>query len=92
MPDYGWNNKLWELKIPETVKGADKLVQKGIHQIENKPGGLILDIKKLDENDQKKVMESAVKRIKRSSKQTIDLVEKNDNELISIVRIKIGDE
>ena len=92
LPDYGWNNKLWELKIPETVKGVDKLVQKGIHQIEDEPGGMILDIKKIDEKDWKKVMESAVNRIKRSSKQTIDLIEKNDNELISILRIKIGDE
>lgn len=47
-PDYLWNGKLWELKTPDkmTLNAIDKRLQKGIHQISNNPGGVIINLKK----------------------------------------------
>lgn len=41
-PDYKWNEELWDLKSPESVKSFTKRMRKGIHQIESAPGGLIV--------------------------------------------------
>lgn len=43
MPDYLWNGKLWDLKTATTEKSANSLIRKGLHQIENNPGGIFLD-------------------------------------------------
>lgn len=88
LPDFGWNNKLWELKTPNTVEGTDKLIHKGIHQIEKKPGGIILDVKNLNEEEQEEAIDVAINRIRRSSKHNIDLIIKKENKLIRILRIK----
>lgn len=43
MPDYIWNSKLWDLKTATTEKSANSLIRKGLHQIEDNPGGIFLD-------------------------------------------------
>ena len=45
-PDYKWNDQLWDLKSPESIKSLNKRIQKGIHQIESAPGGIIIDLPK----------------------------------------------
>ena len=42
--DYLWNESLWELKSITSAKAADSAVRKGIKQIFDNPGGIILDI------------------------------------------------
>lgn len=42
-PDYIWNGKLWDLKTATTEKSANGLIRKGLHQIEDNPGGIFLD-------------------------------------------------
>ena len=41
--DYSWNEKLWELKNTSTEKAANSAIRKAIKQIEQKPGGIILN-------------------------------------------------
>ena len=43
MPDYNWRGKLWELKSTSTANATDSAVRKAIKQIQNNPGGIILD-------------------------------------------------
>lgn len=50
MPDYLWNGKYWELKTITTEKAADSALRKALKQIENKPGGIILDFQKKDKD------------------------------------------
>lgn len=42
-PDYLWNNKFWELKSTTTEKSANSAIRKGIKQIRDNPGGIILN-------------------------------------------------
>lgn len=42
-PDYLWNNKLWDLKTPEKISGANSLTRTGIKQIKPNPGGVMLN-------------------------------------------------
>lgn len=41
-PDYLWRGKLWELKSISTSKAADMAIRKGIKQIAENSGGIIL--------------------------------------------------
>ncbi len=45
-PDYLWDGKLWELKNPKSEKGINSALKKSLKQIQNNPGGVILDIGK----------------------------------------------
>ena len=42
--DFLWNGALWDLKSLTSAKAADSAVRKGIKQIYDNPGGIILDI------------------------------------------------
>ena len=42
-PDYEWMGMLWDLKSPSTEKAANGLIKKGMKQIKNNPGGIILN-------------------------------------------------
>lgn len=41
--DYLWRGKLWDLKGPSTEKAANSAIRKGLQQIRDNPGGVILD-------------------------------------------------
>lgn len=41
--DFLWNGKLWDLKNTSTTKSVDVAVRKGLKQIADNPGGIILD-------------------------------------------------
>ena len=42
-PDYIWNGKLWDLKTATTEKSANSAVRHGLKQIQENPGGIILN-------------------------------------------------
>ena len=46
--DYLWNGKLWDLKTTTTEKAANSAIRKGLKQIRENPGGIILDYKYCD--------------------------------------------
>lgn len=41
-PDYLWNGKYWDLKSISTEKAADSAIRYGLKQIQENPGGLVL--------------------------------------------------
>lgn len=43
MPDFEWRGRLWELKTTSTANATDNAVRKAIKQIQDNPGGIILD-------------------------------------------------
>lgn len=43
--DYLWRGKLWDLKTPSSPKAADDRIRHGAKQIQENPGGIILDFK-----------------------------------------------
>ena len=84
-PDYRWNGKLWDLKTPKGLNGVSKRLQKGLKQIENKPGGVIID---LDAGGIP--IEKAIKtingRMKMSGKFTTDIMLIKNGSIAKIVR------
>ena len=42
-PDYIWNGKMWDLKTASTEKSANSAVRHGLKQIQENPGGIILN-------------------------------------------------
>lgn len=44
--DFLWNDKLWDLKSVTSEKAADSAIRKGLKQIKDNPGGIILDYRK----------------------------------------------
>lgn len=60
--DFLWRGKKWELKNVSTEKAANSAIRKGLHQISDNPGGIILEYKKeIDTEELAKVIESRVK-------------------------------
>lgn len=66
--DYLWKGKLWDLKIPENKNGIDKRMRKGVNQILNNPGGLIVDMKNSKISKQEFVDSVVKKMIERFNK------------------------
>lgn len=64
MPDYSWNKKYWELKTTTTEKSADGAIRRAIKQIEEKPGGIILDYRNcnIDFSKLQKIIDDRMKR------------------------------
>lgn len=88
-PDYIWNGKYWELKSPScaSLNAIDKRLQKGLHQIEKNPGGVILNL----ENTQVDINSIATKienRLTRHSDNNIgcDVIVLIDGELKLVIR------
>ena len=82
-PDYVWNGKLWELKTVSTENAANKALRKGIHQIENNPGGVILDYgeKKIDRN---LLIEVLNKRMQWYPEANLDILIRSENKFCII--------
>ncbi|MBR0456520.1 MAG: hypothetical protein IJJ01_07595 [Firmicutes bacterium] len=85
--DYIWNDAYWELKNPESLKGIDKLVQKGLKQIAKNPGGLIIDIG--DYNfSMDKVIEKIEGRLfrKENENMALDVMLVKKNRVVKVIR------
>lgn len=89
-PDYLWGGRYWELKGPGTISAVDHATRKGIEQIQDNPGGLILDLKGLSgSKDIKKVKETVLKRLCQKSKiDQLDVILLTDGKLADISRYK----
>ena len=86
-PDYQWNGRLWELKNTSTATATDNAVKKALKQIQDNPGGIILDY---GENEISDTILSVIKRrIERGKLDSVDimLIQKN-RDLIKILRHK----
>ena len=89
MPDYLWNNKLWELKNISTKTSVDGQIRKAIKQIFKNPGGIILKLKN-NNLDEKEIISFALKRLSRVSKviDKIDIILIENKNVLKIYRIK----
>ena len=85
--DYLWNGKLWDLKSITTEKSADSSIRKGVKQIADNPGGIILNYvgKALD---LEKLKEFAINRLNRSQVLDIEIIAVKDNKIIFVISNK----
>ena len=79
--DYLWNGKLWDLKSITTEKSADSSIRKGVKQIADNPGGIILlfNGEKLDINLLK---DKIVYRIRRSMSSEMEVLVLHDMKIV----------
>lgn len=84
--DYLWNKALWELKGASSVNGADKLLQHAIKQIQDNPGGVILNI--LSDIDQSALERQLARRFDRSKLDKLDLMLLSKGEFSKVLRYK----
>ena len=87
MPDYKWNDKLWDLKTCSSEKACDSAIRHGLKQIVSNPGGIILDYRSFDA-DIDKIKENIKKRMRYSNFQ-VDIMIIMSNEIFKIFRYKI---
>lgn len=73
MPDYLWNGKLWDLKTVTTEKSADSAIRKGLKQIISNQGGVILDYRGKEIN-QDILIKTIDTRMKRGHYSTVDII------------------
>lgn len=86
-PDFLWRQKMWELKGASSINGADKLLQHGIKQIQDNPGGVILNV--LGDLDMAELEKQLMRRFLRSgSVNTLDLMILSKGALVKILRHK----
>lgn len=86
-PDYLWNGKYWDLKSLTSEKAADSAIRKGLKQIAENPGGIIIDYE-----NRKFSLERAVevieKRMLRSNNKEVDIMLISNSKVIKIMRFK----
>lgn len=72
-PDYIWRDKFWDLKTVTTEKSADSAIRKGLKQIAENPGGIILDYrnKKISIEAAEDIID---KRMRRSDAKEVDIM------------------
>ena len=87
-PDYWWNGKLWDLKTPEGMKGVNGRIKHGIHQIVEAPGGIMIDLRKIDDVSYEKLQNIINLRMQWVHDKTIDIMIVNNGKLIKIIRYK----
>ncbi len=87
MPDFIWNEKLWDLKTLTTEKAANSAVRKGYKQIAENPGGLFLNYGENDIsiND---VIKTIEKRMKWYQGEPFDIMIINKGKVITVLRYK----
>ena len=83
--DYLWNGKLWDLKSITTEKSADSSIRKGVKQIVDNPGGIILlfNGEKLDINLLK---DKIIYRIRRSMSSGMEVLVLHDMKIVLALR------
>lgn len=84
--DFLWSQKLWELKSASSINGADKLIQHAIKQIQDNPGGIILNV--LEDIDLSQLENQLARRIRRSQTDIFDLMILSKGELVKVLRYR----
>lgn len=87
MPDYIWNDKLWELKSTSTEKAVDSAIRKGLKQIAKNPGGIVLDFSE-NEINLKDAQKFISDRMGRRDDVPADIMIIQKGKIIKIVRYK----
>lgn len=84
IPDYCQNGTYWDLKTVSTEKAADSAIRKGLKQISEKPGGIILYYIN-DVSIDKAIKNIAYRTLRRSTFNLVIMIIKNEN-LYDIIR------
>lgn len=85
-PDYLWEAKLWELKNPSSYNAVNKRVRKGLSQIHDNPGGIIVDLES-HSLDLQSVIDTIDDRIRQSKgKGAVDIIIMRDSRVLLILR------
>ena len=84
-PDYIWNGKMWDLKTASTEKSANSAVRHGLKQIQENPGGIILNYGQniISADLLKEVLR---KRLTASATQDVDILVIYKDELLMVQR------
>lgn len=86
-PDYEWRGKLWELKTT-TMSSTDARVRKGLKQIADNPGGLIIDYENRALNVET-VEDTVCKRLERiKAIHVVDIIVRARGSAIKVIRYK----
>ena len=87
-PDYLWNKVLWELKSAHSINAADKRLQDAIKQIQDDPGGVILNV--VEDIDMAALERQLTRRFYRDESEihALDLMILSRGELVKILRYK----
>lgn len=85
--DFLWNGRLWDLKTVSTAKAADSAVRKGLKQIFDNPGGIILDYgnNPVSMDNVKKIINA---RMLRGGGNNADIIIAKEEKVIEILRYK----
>lgn len=87
MPDYIWNEKMWDLKIISSEKAANTAIKRGQTQIKKNPGGIILDLKE-KEFSQDLLIEIINNRMKWYSENVGDIMIISNRKVFKVLRYK----
>ncbi len=87
MPDYKWRGKLWELKTATTAKSADGAVRQALKQIQENPGGVVLDYGDND-FDADALLDVLTRRIIRGKIPALDVIIKHKGKTWKVFRHK----
>ena len=84
-PDAFWLENLWEFKNPSSYNAVDMRVRKGLKQIKDNPGGIVLYL------DESISVDECIKMINKRIKQTekyyvVDIVLIQKNRIVKILR------
>ena len=78
---------MWELKIASSVNSADLSMRHALKQIADNPGGIVLSLAN-ELIDIEQLEKQLTRRFLRGNVETIDIVLKQGNDLLKILRYK----
>ena len=86
--DFLWREKLWDLKTVSTEKAANTAIKRGLQQIKQNPGGIILDYGDIEISmeELEKVIAKRMQWLHEGSSADIMIVK--DGEVVKILRYK----
>ena len=85
-PDYIWRGKCWELKGTGTISGADSHLRRAFKQIQENPGGVIINMNKTV--NMTSLEKQLFRRFLRGRIEGVDLMLLRDGELHKVLRCK----
>ena len=87
-PDYLWNGKLWDLKTPESLNGVNGRIRHGLHQIEENPGGIMINMRKINDYSYDELLRIINLRMQWVKDKTVDIMIVDKGQATKILRYK----
>ncbi len=87
-PDYIWRGKMWELKSISNAKAADAAIRKGLKQIAENYGGIILDCSHSGDSIEETVARAAYRLNRSSHYDMVDVLIMRNSTLNVVLRCK----